>query len=44
MSTKAKRKNRIVKLIKDAIALYIMFACVWAIGHIVSEIFSKLGV
>lgn len=43
MSTKAKRRNRIVKLIEDAIVLYLMFACVWTIGYLVSEILSKLG-
>lgn len=43
MSTKAKRRNRIVKLIEDAIVLYLMFACVWTIGYLVSEILNKLG-
>lgn len=44
MSAKAKRRNRIVKLIEDAIVLYLMFACVWTIGYLISEIFAKMGI
>lgn len=44
MSTKAKKRNKIVKLIEDAIVLYLMFACVWCVGYLVSEILTKLGV
>jgi mannonate dehydratase len=32
------------KLVEDAIVLYLMFACVWTIGYLVSEIFTKMGV
>lgn len=39
-----KQKNLICKLIEDAIALYIMFALVWGIGYLVSDIFAKMGV
>ena len=42
--SKAKKRNRIVKLIEDAIVLYLMFAAVWTIGYLVSEILTKMGV
>lgn len=44
MSKKSKKRDRIVKLIEDAVVLYLMFACVWTIGYLVSEILAKLGV
>ena len=44
MSEKAKKRRNIVRLIEDAIVLYLMFSCVWTIGYLVSDIFGKLGV
>lgn len=42
--TKAKKRRLIVRLIEDAIVFYLMFACVWTIGYLVSEIIQKMGV
>ena len=42
--SKAKKRNLIIKLIEDAIVFYLMVSCVWTIGYLVSEIFSKLGI
>ena len=44
MSSKAKKRNLIVKLIEDAIVFYLMVSCVWTIGYLVSEILTKMGV
>ena len=41
---KARKRRNIVKLIEDAIVLYLMVAAVWTIGYLVSEILSKMGV
>lgn len=41
---KAKKRKTIVKLIEDAIVLYVMFAFCWGICYLVSDIFTKMGV
>ena len=41
---KARKRRNIVKLIEDAVVLYLMVAAVWTIGYLVSEILSKMGV
>ena len=41
---KRKRRDLIVRLIEDAIMLYLMFACGWTICWLVGEILTKLGV
>lgn len=41
---KAKKRKNIVKLIEDAIVLYLMFASVWTVGYLVGEILTKMGV
>lgn len=41
---KRKRRDLIVRLIEDAICLYLMFACCWSICRIVGEILEKMGV
>jgi len=42
--SKVKRRRWVVKLIEDAIVIYIMFACCWSICYLLNEIFVKLGV
>lgn len=42
--SKVKRRRFIVKLIEDAIFLYVMGAGIWTICYLVSEIFQKIGV
>lgn len=42
--SKAKKRNRIVKLIEDAVVLYVMFALCWGICYLVSDILTKMGV
>ena len=42
--SKAKRRRWIVKLIEDAIVLYVLFALVWTICWQVGDIFTKMGV
>ena len=42
--SKSKRRRFIVKLIEDAIFLYIMYAGLWTICWLVGEIFQKMGV
>ena len=41
---KSRKRRNIVKLIEDAVVLYLMVAAVWTIGYLVSEILSKMGV
>ena len=46
-STDKARERRLrifAKVVEDAVFVYLMYAGIWAIGHIVSEIFVKLGV
>ena len=42
--SKRQVRDLIVRVIEDAIILYIMGACIWAICWVVSEILSKIGV
>lgn len=42
--SKRKKRDLIVRLIEDAIMLYLMFACCWSICWLVGEIFEKMGV
>lgn len=44
MSKRRRRRDWIVRLIEDAIMLYLMFACMWAICWLVGEILTKMGV
>lgn len=44
MTKTARRRRNIVGIIEGAIALYIMFSCLWTVCYLVSEIFTKLGV
>lgn len=44
-SSERERRLRIVeRIVGDAVALYLMFAGVWVICQIVSEIFGRMGV
>ena len=42
--SKRKRRDRIVRIIDTLVYLYLMYACLWAICHIVGEILQKMGV
>ena len=43
MSKRRKRRDLIVRVIEDAIVLYLMFVCVWVICWLVGEILTKMG-
>ena len=44
MMSKRKRRDRIVRIIDTLVYLYLMYACLWAICHLVGEILGKMGV
>lgn len=44
MKKRDKQLERFGRVVEDLVMLYLMFACVWSICHIVGEIFAKLGV
>jgi len=39
-----KMQERFAQIVESAVALYIMFACVWTICYLVGEILQKMGV
>lgn len=44
MSKKRRRRDLIVRLVEDAISLYLLFVCMWVICWLVGEILQKMGV
>ena len=44
MSKRREKRDMIVRLIEDAIALYIMGVLLWGICWLVGEILTKMGV